>query len=124
MRGTPPRAVLEAALQGRIVPVGSWNLADELARVLRRPKIRAYDVDEVDVTEILTLLAGTLPAVDVQVEIRDPADAPVVEAAVAGRAEVIVTGDRDLLDDAGLVAWLEERGVEVMTPAQLIERLG
>jgi len=37
---------------------------------------------------------------------------------------VIVTGDRDLLDDAALVAWLLERGVEVVTPAELIERLG
>jgi putative PIN family toxin of toxin-antitoxin system len=101
----------------------SWALADELARVLRRPKLRAFGVDEHDVTEILTLLAGTLPSVDVQVEIRDPADVPVVEAAIAGGAEAIVTGDRDLLDDSALVAWLKERGVEVMTPAQLVQRL-
>jgi uncharacterized protein len=102
----------------------SWALADELTRVLRRPKIRAYCVDEDDVREILTLLAGILPSVDVQVEIRDPADAPVVEAAIAGGAEAIVTGDRDLRDDPALVAWLSERGVEVITPAELVRRLG
>jgi putative PIN family toxin of toxin-antitoxin system len=94
-----------------------------LTRVLRRPKIRAYSVDERDVTEILTLLAGSLPSVDIQIEIRDADDAPVVEAALAGGAEAIVTGDRDLLDDAALVRWLSERGVEVMTPAELLERL-
>ena len=37
------------------------------------------------------ILGPLLPDVDIEVEIRDPADAPVVAAAVAGRAEAIVT---------------------------------
>jgi predicted nucleic acid-binding protein len=47
----------------------------------------------------------------------------VVEAAVAGRAEMIVTGDRELLDDPDLRAWLIERGIDLVTPAALARRL-
>ena len=73
--------------------------------------------------ETLILLSPFLPTVEVDVALRDPDDAPVVAAAIVGRAQAIVTGDRDLLDDDALRAWLRERGVEVMTPAELLERL-
>jgi predicted nucleic acid-binding protein len=69
------------------------------------------------------LLAPLLPTVDVDVEIRDPGDAPVVAAAIEGRADAIVTGDRDLLDDASLVEWLTRHGIEVLTPSALMLRV-
>jgi putative PIN family toxin of toxin-antitoxin system len=101
----------------------SWELAAELHDVLRRPKIRRYSVGDEDVRDLLSLIAADLPVVEVDVELRDPDDVPVVSAAVAGRAEAIVTGDRDLLDDLELRGWLLERGVEVLTPAELVERI-
>jgi predicted nucleic acid-binding protein len=61
--------------------------------------------------------------VDVDVDIRDAEDAPVVAAAVAGRADAIVTGDADLLDDAALREWLTERGVRLLSPRELLEEL-
>jgi hypothetical protein len=36
-------------------------------------------VDEDDVTQILTLLAETLPSVDIDVEVRDAGDAPATQ---------------------------------------------
>jgi putative PIN family toxin of toxin-antitoxin system len=110
-------------LTGEIDPVVSWELAAELRDVLRRPKLRPYSLGDEDVRELLGLVAADLPTVDVEVELRDPDDVPVVAAAVAGRAEAIVTGDRDLLDDKDLRAWLTERGVDVLTPAELVERI-
>ncbi len=55
--------------------------------------------------------------------LRDVDDRIVVEAAVAGAADAIETGDKDLLDDADLVAWLPDRGISVITPSDLLELL-
>jgi len=107
----------------RIEVVGSWDLAAELAAVLPRPKLRRYEISAEDIRELLILVGRDLPDVDVEVELRDPRDAPVVAAAITGRAEAIVTGDRDLLEDEELKAWLTAREVEVISPAELLERL-
>jgi len=82
---------------------------------MHRPKLRRYRVTEEDVRDVLVLLAPLLPSVEVDVPVRDPGDAPVIAAALAGRADAIVTGDGDLLDDQDVRAWLEERGVEVIS---------
>lgn len=116
--------MLEAVRDRRIEPVASWALADELADVLRRPKLQRYGSTEEDVEDVLVLLAPFLPTVEIDVEIRDPDDVPVVAAALAGGASAIVTGDRDLLADEALRLWLRERGVEVLSPTDLLAQLG
>lgn len=73
--------------------------------------------------DVLFLLAPFLPTLDLEVPVRDPEDAPVVVAAVQGRAHAIVTGDRDLLTDVTLTAWLAERGIQALTPAALLQPL-
>ncbi len=78
---------------------------------------------EEDEEDALVLLAPALPDVDVEVELRDPDDAPVIAAALAGSAAAIVTGDRGLLDDAELRKWLGARGVELLEPAELLVSL-
>lgn len=91
--------------------------------MLRRPKLARYGLGEEDVREVLVLLAPLLPSVDVEVAIRDPDDAPVVASALAGGVEAIVTGDMHLLDDPELRDWLAERGIDVISPAELMRRL-
>jgi len=102
----------------------SWELAGELVGVLRRPEIRRYGVTEADIEAVLAVVGPLLPDVDIAVDVRDPDDAVVVGAALSGAATAIVTGDRDLLDDADLRAWLAARGVELLTPAALLDLLG
>ena len=114
--GTPGQ-LLEAVRDGRVEAVVSWELAREIVDVLRRPSIRHYGVTEGDIDAVLAVLGPMLPDVEVTVAIRDPDDAPVVAAALAGRAEAIVTGDRDLLDDEDLLDWLRGRGIAVLSPA-------
>jgi putative PIN family toxin of toxin-antitoxin system len=115
--------VLAAIRAGSLEPVVSWELAAELVDVLRRPKLRRYEFSEEQVADLLVVLARWLPTVDVDVELRDADDAPVVAAAIAGGAEAIATGDRDLLENDELHAWLRARGVELLTPLQLLAQL-
>ncbi len=104
----------------------SWELASELIDVLRRPEIRRYGVTEADIDAVLTVVGPLLPDVDVDVgvEIRDQDDVVVVAAALAGATGAIVTGDHDLLHDADLREWLASRGIEILTPAETLARLG
>jgi putative PIN family toxin of toxin-antitoxin system len=118
-----PVRVLDAVRRGEVELVVSWDLARELVEVLRRPAIRRYGVTEGDVDDVVAVLGPLLPGVDVAVEIRDPDDAPLVAAALAGHAGMIVTGNRDLLDDVALRAWLADRAIEDLRPTDLLERL-
>ena len=106
-----PGQVLELVREGRIEAVASWELAEEILEVLRRPRLKRYRITERDIFDVLVVLAPLLPDVDVDVELRDADDVPVVSTVIAGGAEAIVTGDRGLLEDAPLRRWLEERGV-------------
>ena len=118
-----PGRVLEAVRRGAVTPVASWALASEIAEVLRRPRIRRYGIDERDIEDTLLILAPFLPTVEVETPVRDPNDAPVVAAAIAGRARAIVSGDRDLVDGEALRAWLLDRGVAVLTPVELLAEI-
>lgn len=120
----PPGRVLRAIRDRRFDLVVSWQLAEELADVMRRPRLARYAIDQRDIEDVLRLLAPSLPTADIEVPIRDPDDAPVVAAALAGAADTIVTGDADFLADAALRDWLAERRVTVATPVELLARLG
>ena len=76
---------------------GTVNLA-ELQRVLR-DKLRApaKTIRELDAL-LRTHTIVPKPATRLEVAVRDPDDAWVLASAAAGVADVLVTGDRDLLD--------------------------
>ncbi|MCC6667180.1 MAG: putative toxin-antitoxin system toxin component, PIN family [Polyangiaceae bacterium] len=99
--GGPPRAVLDAAHEGRITLHTSPALLAELEDVLARAKFAAR-VRQVGstVAEILAefraLVAVELPAT-IPPTARDPDDDAVLAAALGARAVLIVTRDRDLL---------------------------
>jgi uncharacterized protein len=73
----------------------------ELVDVLERPRLRVkYRIENEDVEALLRLLLlrGEAVTPGRRIEVcRDPDDDKVLEVAVSGRADVIVTGDDDLL---------------------------
>ncbi len=90
--------------------------------MLRRPKLMdRYGITEQDVHDVLVLLAPFLPSVETDAPVRDP---EVVSTALTARADVIVTGDKDLAETRTLGKWLAQRGIVVLTPAELLDQLG
>jgi putative PIN family toxin of toxin-antitoxin system len=95
---------------------GEVNLA-ELRRVLReRFHVPAALVKEAE----LTLRQNTIvpvPKRTLAIKIRDPDDAWVLASAVAGEADALVTGDKDLLSIA------KQAPLKILDPRQLWELL-
>ena len=93
--------ILRRLREGDYTIIYSEPVLDELLEKLRLPRIRVkYHLDESVIEDVLALLAlrGELvnPAQPVRV-CRDPDDDRLIEAALAGNAEYIVTSDEDLL---------------------------
>lgn len=82
---------------------GEVNL-EELLRVLReRLRAPAERVDAIE-SELRAETVVPRPAEPVSVRIRDPDDAWVLASGLSGGADLLVTGDQDLLDVAGPVS--------------------
>ncbi len=96
----PSARIITAALDGRIELVGSPALLEEVANVLSRPRIRAR-VSAEDARLFLDDVAAqvvmfTDPA-DPPSICRDPDDDYLVALAATSGADVLVSGDNDLL---------------------------
>ena len=86
--------------QGAFVPLASTATAHELLRVLAYPKfgLAAADQDELLADYLPYTSTVRIPQPPPPVPLcRDPLDAPFLYLAVAGKAQMLVSGDRDLL---------------------------
>lgn len=96
-------------------------LLAELADVLARPRLRTkYGLTTEDVATVLSLILlrgePIVPARRIEV-CRDPTDNMVLEAAVAGQADAIVRGDKDLLTPNPF------EGIPILSPAAFLRML-
>jgi putative PIN family toxin of toxin-antitoxin system len=89
----------------------------ELRRVLRKKmRVPGVVIDEFDA--FLRRESRVVPkAKAFVVAIRDKSDIPVLSEAIAGNAEILITGDRDLLDIA------EQLPLQILTPRAWWEQL-
>lgn len=102
---------------GAVRVVGSKATVDEIIAALAYPKFRLAPSD------IAALLSDVLPHVEVVANVgaahpvcRDPADRKFIDLAISARADVLVTGDKDLLALKDQVAFAIE------TPAEYARR--
>lgn len=105
---------------GRIRPLASRYTTTELIRVLTYPKFRLTEDERQDILDDYLPHCETVAVPDpppIVPECRDPFDLPFLELALAGRADALVTGDRDLL------ALNESFSVPILPPATFRERV-
>lgn len=115
--GGPPEAVYRAVLDGRVELVTSPPLLAELGRVLADKFGWEPSLGSEAVAQVARMAIVVRPEERVEVVLDDPDDDRVLEAAAAGGAEVIVSGDRHLLR---LRSW---NGIQIENAAAYLKRL-
>ncbi|TXI76795.1 MAG: putative toxin-antitoxin system toxin component, PIN family [Dokdonella sp.] len=119
----PPRRLIEAAIAGEVELFSSAVLLDELAHTLAYAKfearIRSFGTSsEALVTQYMALVSLVTPATAQRVVANDADDDHVIAAAVAARAELIVTGDRKHLLPIGT-----HQDITIVTARRVVEQL-
>lgn len=120
-KGTPPDKLYRAWLRGQIELVTSTAQLAEITDVLARPRLQKYlDADEA--AAIVENLGTRALVLDDSLEVNvspDPQDNPILAAAIAGKADLIVSGDKK-----HVLALGEVEGIPVVTARKALERIG
>ncbi len=118
----PPYALLEQVRGGALTFISSPELLAELAEVLVRPKFdeivkRSNSSREQMLIQVRMLAEVIDPPPLAQPVCRDPDDDAVLALAIAAQADVIVSGDEDLL----ILSSFE--GIPILSPAMALQRV-
>src|ERR1700733_6928104 len=107
----PAQALRRAELEARLLV--SEATMYELADILSRPQLDRYVSleDRKSFVQRLGQIAEFVAIIQLVRECRDPRDDKFLEVALNGRADVIITGDADLL---GMHPWRE---IAILSPA-------
>lgn len=114
-----PHTLLEGVREGMLGLVSSPALLAELERVISRPKFdailtRSQTSPHQSLAELRQLAEIIEPAPLPQPICRDPDDDAVLALAIAAQADLIISGDDDLLTLA------HYRGIQIVTPAEAV----
>ncbi|KXK11047.1 MAG: twitching motility protein PilT [Chloroflexi bacterium OLB14] len=96
----------------------STDVIDELQEVLSRPAFDRY-VDEEDRIKFLALLVKESTLIEISekvTECRDPKDDKFLELAVNGKADLIISGDKDLQ------VLHPFRGIDILSPREFLDK--
>ena len=111
--GGPPDQILKAWRDGRVQLLVSPSILDEYRRIGTELTLQFGDVDLRPFLDLLTIQAEIVLASSLPPIIRDdPSDDKFLEAAVAGRASCIVSGDKHLLK------LFEVQGIPILKPKE------
>lgn len=119
LRPSRDHADAVAALWKRATVLYPAAVLDELIDVLGRKKIRRYVSPQsaLDLVARFTARAELVEITETIKASRDPDDDKFLELAVAGKADMIVTGDTDLLDLHPF------RDIAILSPREALSRL-
>lgn len=119
-----PALLRKAFAEGAFHLVISEPLLQELGDVLARPRIRdRYGITEEDILGLLTLIEeladNVLLAGDVAI-CRDKDDNAVIEKAIKGQAQYLITRDDDIKFDEKVASYLSTHGVTVVSLSKFL----
>lgn len=111
---TPGRVLDDVIEHGKLVSTDAMQR--ELTATLLSAKFDKYTraVDRQALLDRLEAVIEVVPVIQIVRVCRDPRDDVVLEAALNGRADVVITGDKDLL------ALHPFRGIAILTPADYL----
>ena len=121
-----PNYLLSLWREKRFVLVLSHPIINEVEKVLLRRKLRLkYQYTLTEVSNLLELLrSANIVEVNTPLELcRDTADNMLVDCAVSGRVQFLVSYDKDIVDDAELKRALFEFGVEPIEPLNFLKEI-
>jgi uncharacterized protein len=117
--GSVPDRAIEAARRGEVRSVISESIIKQVLVALAGPKIRgSKSVIERSEREMRALSDLVVPTTVLTVITAKDSDNRILECAVDGRADLIVTGDRKHLLPLGAYA-----GIPIVTPADFVASL-
>jgi putative PIN family toxin of toxin-antitoxin system len=116
--GGKPEEIIDLARQGRIELLLSGAILDQVARVLKR-KFDWSDWQISEVIDELRSLATLITPKQTLVVVKEKeSDNRILECAAEGKAQYIVSGDKQ-----HLLALEKFQGIEILSPAELLKLL-
>jgi putative PIN family toxin of toxin-antitoxin system len=113
----PPYEILKAWRDGRVQLLVSPSILDEYRRIGGELALKFQGVDLKAILDLLTVQAEIVLAPSLPPVIRnDPTDDKFLEAAVAGNASHIISGDKHLLTLS------EFQGIQILKPKGFVQR--
>lgn len=110
--------------EGAFQLIISEPLIEECADVLSRPRIKErYGITDGDIHELLLLIEERAEHVLLSGDVnicRDKNDDVVIETAIKGRAEYLVSRDDDIKFDKKVSSFLSQHGVSVISIARFL----
>jgi len=111
----PPSVILDSVLAGELLLVSSPLLLDELERVLAYPKLAAVFPNPAGIAGRIRAVANMVEPGFTLAVVADEPDNRVLEVAVEGRTDAVVTGD------TGLLALGVYDGIPIMLATRFLE---
>jgi putative PIN family toxin of toxin-antitoxin system len=126
-RTSAPARLVAHFLNGRFTLITSEPLLEELVDVLARPHIALRSrLSRSEIRDLIQAMRDLGEIVEIASSVaicRDPDDDAVIETAIAGHADVLVSGDRDLIADPAVRDLLAGEAVRLLTVAEFVAEL-
>lgn len=119
-KDTPPDMLFTAWQEGRFILVTSAPQLEELERVLLYPKLQKFIKPAearflVDTIRAVAEIVETIPDVDYS---PDPDDNKIIATAIAGKASILVSGDK-----ADILSLKSVENIELISAREAVQQL-